>query len=730
MSENIINYYDRITSIFTDTIRNPVDKSIAFRTEFEKFLEYFLNSKSTLNELLKEFYKAHNIREVNDISHTLKNKLNAITHGDFIPKEDDVKIYFETIIKVIFIATKISPPQQVLSILNIDQNELLNNLNEKQKLAVLEDKKIVFVNAGPGTGKTHILVNKIYHHIRQSNAVENIVALSYTNSSAFEVQKRLSEKAFYSNFKEYNMFSGTIHSFAFKTLRSFSKHINSQEYEFSILDDEEIEFFAEEINSILGSKYNTNEILGILKNNNLSSLKSKELIDKVEFIKKKYKLIGFKDILLNFQKAIQTNVEFVDWLKSRVSIILVDEAQDLTKLQYNIFSILLSKLDIKLFLVGDPRQNIFGFNDGSYKHLEDFLHHHQSEFSELVLDTSYRCPESIFETLNKFEFDDCKNYPIKSTVPNGTLRLIGYRDKSFESYLLVKFIKEVGDYKNTAVLFTSLRYFDILAKDLNHADIPFRSVGGRKFLKPYIRLLFHFLNVVQDNSNSFSWRYIYKYFSLPFDNTSEEVDYSNLVKRIRSKHEYAELPNDFFQHVLTNKSPSQVLKYLSKHLKSSIEGINKYYEPAEIEKDLQEFINISESYRNIDEILSSFSLNKDEFKAFFKRDLEIESKFKDLSDAVTLSTIHSAKGLQWKYVYIPGLSDGIFPNPFFCEVENNPTKTRENYNDDFKKLYVAMSRTLDTLILTYPYRHDNKYGKTFYLDKSRFLKKLGLESMK
>ena len=209
-----------------------------------------------------------------------------------------------------------------------------------------------------------MLVNKIYHYINNSDTKENIVALSYTNSAATELQHRLSEKVFYSIPKEYNILSGTIHSFALKTLRSYAKTINSTDYDYTILDEDEIDFFAGEISLILGEQYRTADILSILKSDLQDSLLPKTLIEKVNNIKAKYKFIGFKDILLNFQKEIQNNSEFVEWLKSKITFILVDEAQDLTKLEYDIFDLLIEKTDIKLFLVGDPRQNIFGFNGG------------------------------------------------------------------------------------------------------------------------------------------------------------------------------------------------------------------------------------------------------------------------------------------------------------------------------------------------------------------------------
>jgi DNA helicase-2/ATP-dependent DNA helicase PcrA len=153
---------------------------------------------------------------------------------------------------------------------------------------------------------------------------------------------------------------------------------------------------------------------------------------------------------------------------------------------------------------------------------------------------------------------------------------------------------------------------------------------------------------------------------------------------------------------------------------------NYEYKKSEIEKDIQKLMNIAQSYIKIDSFLNAVALNKDKFRTFYKKDLEIESLNKTSKDAVTLSTIHSAKGLVWRNVIIPGLSDGLFPNPFFCEFPQDPEKTRNKYNENLKTLYVAITRSSKRLILIYPLGYDNQYGKTFNVNKSRFLKKIGL----
>lgn len=173
--------------------------------------------------------------------------------------------------------------------------------------------------------------------------------------------------------------------------------------------------------------------------------------------------------------------------------------------------------------------------------------------------------------------------------------------------------------------------------------------------------------------------------------------------------------------MMSIKPPSETISLIYNTFSDEIIYSNNAYDQTEIESDVEKLIDISKSSLTIEDFLTTFALNKESFKIFYYKDLEIESLFDDSDNAVTLSTIHSAKGLEWKNVIIPGLSDGIFPNPYFCEVQDNPQKTQNNYNDDYKKLYVAMSRTVENLVITYPLAYDNKYGRTFRVSKSRFL---------
>jgi superfamily I DNA/RNA helicase len=239
-----------------------------------------------------------------------------------------------------------------------------------------------------------------------------------------------------------------------------------------------------------------------------------------------------------------------------------------------------------------------------------------------------------------------------------------------------------------------------------------------------VSLFFHFLALIDDKSNVFSWRYIMKTFNLNSDISIDIMSPQEIYAAFKRGYNNTKITLDLVEHIFSMQTPSESISLIYNTFNDLIKNANSSYHSSEIETDINNLINISKGSPTIEDFLITFALNKDLFKTFYKKDLDIESQNVDKNQAITLSTIHSAKGLEWKNVIIPGLADGIFPNPYFCEVPNEPKKTQSNYNDDFKKLYVAMSRTVENLVITYPLSYDNKYGKTFRINKSRFLNKL------
>ncbi len=575
--------------------------------------------------------------------------------------------------------------------------DYLAGLNEQQRDAVLCPADIVFVSAGPGTGKTHMLTSKLVHVIATSTAKEKIVALSYTNTAARQLGERFHAKLRESGIgNEFSAYNGTIHSFCYRMLKTFYKEFNQ-----IILDDEELMELAEDIRMSIEGRYTKEAIMDCLKMNP----KDRQLFETVCRIKDALQVISIQDILTLFLDALTEDPLFRDWIRDQVTVVAVDEAQDLSELNYIILDKLLEAIPgLRIFLVGDPRQNIFEFNGGTYKNLHGFLSRHPRH-EEKTLTITYRCGQAIADYVNGFRFTDCDNASLRSV--SGETGRIGVQtafSEREEASSVISEIIRIGNLNESAVICNSLKYLDELIAQLIERGIPYKVFGGRKILKRHIRFLNHILRIVE-NDNAYSIRKVAEYAG---------IDIVENGKKKKSK---------FFLSLLGQK----ILSLREVYAKSSFKAVVQLAiteilaspdDTVDIIGDYQAMLEFAEDYNTISEYLAAFATDRELFVRFYDSDY-VQCPVPTEAGYLTLSTIHSAKGLEWKNVFIMGLSEGNFPNPYFCHART-PDEEKEFFNTEWKKMYVASTRAKDNLYLTYS-RSINRKGYTFRKSPSRFI---------
>ena len=575
----------------------------------------------------------------------------------------------------------------------------LGGLNEQQRDAVLCKADIVYVNAGPGTGKTALLTSKLVDVIQTSTSPEKIVALSYTNTAARLIGKRFEEKLAKSGVsKEYFLFSGTIHSFCYRMLKQYSDTFN-----YTILDDEELLELAEDISRKYKDKYTAKQILACINARHVNL--PEEVVQMVSLVKSSFRIISVQDILSLFIKALDEDEGFRGFIREQVTVMAFDEAQDLTEQHYSILDRILSiNPAVKVFLVGDPRQNIFEFNGGSYKNLDDFLHRHSGHVVK-SLTITYRCGQAIADYVNTFRFTDCDNLSLQSRCSNaGRIFVKSAFSEQDEAVSVLESVKETGDISACAVLCNNLKYLENLIFLLRRERIPYKVLGGRKTLKRHIRFLNHVLRIIE-NENPYSIRKIADYAG---------IDIIEDGKRRKSKFFASPLGQiiaSIRETALSCPFSETATRVLSEIMMDQDDDVS-------IQSDYMDFQSWSYDYDSVSDYLAAFATDKERFAQFYQTDYE-ECLVPTDKGYLTLSTIHSAKGLEWDHVYIMGLSEGIFPNPYFCSA-----KTKEGvadfYNGEWKKMYVASTRAKESLCLTYA-THITRKGYTFRKLPSRFI---------
>ena len=580
-----------------------------------------------------------------------------------------------------------------------NQASYLGGLNEQQREAVLCPSDIVYVNAGPGTGKTHLLTSKLVDIIQTSTRPEKIVALSFTNTAARQIGERFEKKLSQTGTtKEYSLFSGTIHSFCYRTLKKFSKS-----FDYSILDDEELSELAQDISLQYGERYTSFQILSCLKGYPVNL--PEEVQQSVTALKGAFKVISIQDILRLFMDALDNDPAFRKFIASEVSVMAFDEAQDLSAQHYAILEKLLEIIpSMKVFLVGDPRQNIFEFNGGSYKNLDGFLSRH-ADHAVKSLTITYRCGQAIADYVNGFQFNDCDNLQLQSRCNDaGRIAIKQAYNEQEEAQAVLNAVLTTNDITSCAVLSNNLKYFDPLITLLQNRCIPYKVLGGRKTLKKHIRFMNHILRIIE-SENAYSIRKIAEYVNIPITENGKKKKSlffaSPLGEIVRSIQEKVEsLPFSSIAALVVG----QIM-------------MDPEDDPS-ITQDYMDFQSWAGDYASISDYLAAFATDRERFAQFYDSDYE-ECPIPTDRGYLTLSTIHSAKGLEWDHVFIMGLEEGNFPNPYFCKGKTDQ-EIADFYNAEWKKMYVASTRARESLMLSYATILQRK-GFSFHKEPSRFI---------
>lgn len=678
-SERVQSYYDDLKRYYLKTDSDWTDKAKSFRTIAHNFYNELTSLDGKFSDALKEFYKWNTQKVVSSLAFKLKDELNNIVHNNIRIDRERFILYYNSLVRLIYLATNVFPDDATLDYIGFKPADKLSGLNDQQKDAVLCNDKVIYVSAGPGTGKTYLLINKLLQYINTSTHKERIIALSFTNTAANELGDKFFRKAFESRIdKEYEFYNGTLHAFCFKMLKSYYAS-QDKEFNYIIIDEADIKDLADEIRIQLEDAYTANEIAECLKSN--LRTKNPNLRAVVADIKKRYNLISIDDILTMFINHLDNDKEFQLWMQSQITILVVDEAQDLTETNYDIFSRLMANnTDLKIFIVGDPRQNIFGFNGGSYEHLDGFLSQ-LPYFTEKALTKTYRCPQVVVDYVNKFSFVDCINLPLKSfSGKPGSVNLNSFHSLAGEAADVLSTVRSKGSLNKSVVLCNNLKYLATFIDILNDSKIPYKVYGGRRIVKSHIKLFNHIIRIIESD-NQYSIKRVGQEFMVGVTKASFYESY--LGQRVKDIKDSIARDNLEFEDVAS----------------AVVNLIDYQGNDNSVLDDYSKLIELSKQYTNVEDYLLAFAIDKDTFSDFYQKDY-IECKTPVSDDFLTVSTIHSAKGLEWDNVFIMGMSDENFPNPWWARDKSESDQIKY-FNDAQKAMYVAATRTRENLFLSY-----------------------------
>ncbi|CEP45464.1 ATP-dependent helicase [Paraclostridium sordellii] len=614
----------------------------------------------------------------------------------------------------------------------------INKLNENQKNAVLHINGPCMVLAGPGSGKTRVITYRILNLVLNNNInPKNILAISFTKASSMEMKNRALSL---SNDRRLNSVNyGTFHSVFFRILRFFEK------YELDCILDEKNKKFA--IKGILKNLNIENAededtILGVI--NEISYVKN-ELMDKIDFdseiltsdefcrvynmyeeYKESIKKIDFDDMLIKTYNLLKQNKQILDRVRSVYRYILVDEFQDINKVQFEVIKLIASPNN-NIFVVGDEDQSIYGFRGSRPDFLLEFEDYFKGS-KKYVLDINYRSKKDITDIANKLIQNNENRYEksIKCDREHkGIVKYINTEDAEEEAKFIAKDIlskceDNCTNYDDFAVIYRTNIQSRALVDAFMDMHIPFVVRDSIVTIYDHwvARDLLAYLRLGIDTTLNEDWiRIINKPFRYISKDSiklaSEDRDFIGaLINKANLHPKQVKTLNDLEIDLsyLKTLSPKNAISYIRTSLDYDRYVLdycsNRKIKPTGLIEILNELESSSTHFKTINEYLEHIEKVKSEI---------IESRNNKNSEGVIFTTMHSAKGLEFPYVYIIGANEGTIPHEKSYDIEDDK-KRKEAIEEERRLLYVGITRAQDELYISSP---KNKYGRKVF--QSRFI---------
>jgi DNA helicase-2/ATP-dependent DNA helicase PcrA len=613
---------------------------------------------------------------------------------------------------------------------------LLDGLNEQQKKAVLHIDGPCLVLAGAGSGKTKVLTTRIANLIENGIPSYNILAITFTNKAAKEMRDRL-EKIVPGN----NAFVGTFHSLGVRLIRE-NAPILGYDRTFSIIDSDDVVSIIKKImkeknldTKLAPPSYVRNKISNfkneMLTNDEISKFCNtppdrivEEVYYEYQSILKKNNSVDFDDLLKIPVEMFMKHKDILEHYQDKFKYILIDEYQDTNEVQYKLSKLLASKYQ-NIFIVGDPDQSIYMFRGANFRNILNFEKDYKNALV-IPLEENYRSTKNILDTANSVikNNKERKDKTLWSNKGEGvkTKYLRAY-DGKHEIQLVIDEVKKLRDegYNNNdmAVLYRTNAQSRVAEECFMKAGVPYKVVGSYYFYnRKEIKDLICYLRLLLNNDDEISLRRV---INVPKRGIGDAT-LAKLEKEAREKN------TSMFQ-VISKGKELQFKQLILRLVEDSKElsltdlvdwvieqtGMKEEYEDHTLESDLrldnlEEFKSTAKAF---EDRTGSVSL------ADFLEEITLMADMADHksdSDAVTLMTMHSAKGLEFKVVFIIGMEETLFPhqNAFYDQGE---------LEEERRLCYVAITRAKERLYISNAKRRI-LYGKDVINEPSRFIKEI------
>lgn len=617
----------------------------------------------------------------------------------------------------------------------------LEYLNDRQKEAVLYGDGPLLILAGAGSGKTSVLTKRVAYLIKERNvSPKNIVAITFTNKAAKEMKERIIKEV---GKEGYDIQISTFHSFGLRIIKENYEKLG-YEKNFTIIDSDDSLTVVKKILKEMGidsTRFNPKFIknqISSCKNEMVTPEKYKNLVndelsDITYKVYKKYQdtllrnnSLDFDDLLIKPIELFNKYKEVLENYQELFKYVFIDEYQDTNEAQY-VLSKMISAKYKNICVVGDDAQSIYSWRGANFKNILNFEKDYKNA-KVILLEQNYRSTKTILNAANSVIKNNINKKDKNLWTDNSLGEKIKYvrtNDEKDEASYVTREIRNLVNngvsLDDIAVLYRTNAQSRTIEEGFLNSNIPYKIVGAFAFYsRKEIKDLLAYLKLIYNTKDDVSLMRIINYpkrkiGAKTIENLSMDavLNGTSMFDVISSGKEL-----EFKKLILEMKEKSEVLSLtetidmvLDKSgIKSELESEHTLEADIRLE-NLSEFKSITKTFEeesgiaSLEDFLNEVSLVSD-----------VNDQKNDNSPKVTLMTIHAVKGLEYKYVFVIGMEENIFPHVNSCEEDGGIEEER-------RLCYVAITRAKEKLYLVNALRR-MLYGKTSVNMPSRFINEI------
>lgn len=603
--------------------------------------------------------------------------------------------------------------------------DYLQELDEEQKVAVLESEGRSLVIAGPGSGKTRVITYKLLHLLSGGVKPSQILLVTFTRAAANEMIER-ARRVTGLNLED--LTAGTFHHVCNLILRKYANKVGLSP-NFTILDEEDSLSLIKHVRTRVLDRvypeekqkhfpaptiiqkvfsYSVNTMISLREALLTIYPKHIEFESVIEEMYKEYTLekrsqncVDYDDLLTLTVFLLENDSQIKHREASRYRWVLVDEFQDTNILQLKLIDHL-SSVHGNAFVVADDAQSIYSFRGARFENVRDFARSNARIFK---IQTNYRSTDAIVELINVMIPRSSVPKLLRSIKPDGVKpKVVSTWDRVNEAKFVTKEILRLLEFgydpSQIGVLYRSHSHSFEIQLELSKHQIDFRILSGLKFTETaHVKDVLAFLRLVQNPKEKVSWIRVARLFpGIGTKTASAFADHASSIDSTEIEDIFENFPHkrpsllklkEVLLNLVNQDSVSKKIEFLYESFyREYLE--NNYHDYVERKLDIHRLIEIAERYRSLERFLSDLVINENVAQ-------ETDRK------KVTLTTVHQAKGLEWDVVFILSVNPGDFPS-YYAIVDGK-------LDEEERIFYVAITRAKELL---YILRQESAKPSYFY----------------